>query len=69
VIENKLPKLPEGARYGAEVAYSFAEKKEFHAPDGFAIKSMDFEAKVAICVPIQVYVPELDTWVVIKSAD
>jgi len=69
VVKNMLPNLPEDARYGAEMIFSFEGKNEFHAPAGFVIKSLDKEKKIAICVPIQVYSPELDTWVVIGAAD
>lgn len=69
MIENQLPKLPEWARYGAEVVFSFSGKDEFNAPEGFAIKTLDPEKKYAVCVPIQVFNKELDTWVVIGQAE
>ncbi|EAO3075197.1 hypothetical protein Y940_005243 [Salmonella enterica subsp. enterica] len=51
--EFNLPKLPDNYRWGAETYFEFDESGGFQAPDGFAIKTVDMEKKVAICVPFQ----------------
>lgn len=50
----ELPKLPEGCQYGEEMVLPLPSGGEsFHAPSGCVIKSVDFDTRQAICVPIQ----------------
>ncbi len=63
--EFNLPKLPENYRWSAETRFSFKGNSEFHAPDGFVIKSIDLNMGDAICVAMQTYVN--GTWVTIST--
>ncbi|HHG8780359.1 hypothetical protein NLX76_00965 [Enterobacter hormaechei] len=61
----KLPKLPEGYRYGADHFANLPEDGAFYAPAGCVIKSVDTDKKNIIYVPIQYYIAEKDTWVTV----
>lgn len=65
--EFDLPKLPDGCQYGAEASFPLPKDGEFHAPAGFAIKRIDSASEVVICVPIQQWVPALETWCTISG--
>lgn len=68
MLNNVLPKLPDGARYGAE----FTEQLpvgggDYFAPDGCVIKSINTETGVVICVPLLYLDQASGHWIAIKS--